>query len=248
MAGGVCFSLAVSHVARAQGEDSEAAVAELRETIAKIVDVKAQTSRERSEWETQRATMAELLELHARELQMLDEELAAAGRSAGGYDSERRAAEAAIDAFRAAKAQTAEVVARARKRALALAKRFPEPVARETAEDRLRLESWQPGNDPRDGLLAILGMIAKAEQFNRSVRRSHEEREGRMVEVVYLGLARAYYVDSNGDAGIGEPGPEGWEWSPREGIAAAVRGALAQLDRKSPPQLVELPVRIAGEK
>jgi len=222
-------------------------VVELRATIGKIVDVKAQTAAERVAWEARKTEMGELLELYRREMAMLDEELTAAGESAGGYDEAKRGAEEAIGALRRVRALAGEVVARSKPRALALAARFPAPLADEVTAERVKLESWRAGDEPRDGLQAILGMVAKAEQFNRRIRRSREVRDGQEVDVIYLGLARAFYLGRNGAAGIGEPGAEGWTWTANKVVAGEVRKALAQLDKKRPPQLVELPVKIVEE-
>ncbi|WP_193213853.1 DUF3450 family protein [Luteolibacter marinus] len=222
----------------------DAAVVELRETISKVVDVKSQTSAERLDWEARKAEMNELLGLHRRELQLLDEELSKAGQSAGGYDEQKQAAEAEIALLKQARRASREAVARNQPRMLALAKRFPAPLAGDTEIERIMLEAWKPGDEPRDGLQAILGMIAKAEQFNRRITRAKEERDGREVEVLYLGLAGAYYADRSGNAGTGEPAEEGWVWASRPELNGEVLNAFDQLDKKRPPALVELPVKI----
>lgn len=229
-------------------EEVDGDVVALRETIGKIVDVKARMAEERTAWESRKSEMAELLELYRREMAMLDEELQAAGESAGSYEESRRGAEEAIASLRRVRALAGEVLERSKPRALALAARFPAPLRQEVKVDRLKLESWEAGAEPRDGLQAILGMVAKAEQFNRRIRRSSEVRDGQQVEVIYLGLARAYYLGRNGEAGTGEPGTEGWTWRADKAIAGEVRKALAQLDQKRPPELVELPVRIEQEE
>lgn len=228
----------------AQESQPDAAVVELRETIARIVDTRALESKERQDWEARKNSMATLLDLHRRELELLDEELEKAGQSAGGYDGKKREAEAEIAALREARRTAAEAVARNRPRALALAKRFPAPLADETETERVALEDWKPGGEPRDGLQAILGLVSKAEQFNRRITRSREERDGREAEVLYLGLAAAYYADRSGNAGTGMPGPDGWVWTARHDLHGEIVKAFDQLDRKRPPQLVELPVKL----
>lgn len=234
--------------ARGQETAVDGDVVALRETISKIVDVKAQAAAERMGWEARKTEMTELLALYGQEMAMLDEELALAGASAGGYDEAKKRAEGEIAALRRVRALAGEVVARSKPRALALAARFPVPLASEIEVERVKLETWQAGDEPREGLQAILGMVSKAEQFNRRIRRNREVRDGQEVEVIYLGLARAYYVGRNGDAGVGEPGPDGWNWTTDKAIAGEVRKALAQLDKKRPPELVELPVKIVDEE
>src|SRR5690606_15400280 len=132
----------------AQESQPDAAVVELRETIARIVDTRALESKERQDWEARKNSMATLLDLHRSELELLDEELEKAGQSAGGYDGKKREAEAEIAALREARRTAAEAVARNRPRALALAKRFPAPLADETETERVTLEDWKPGGEP----------------------------------------------------------------------------------------------------
>ncbi|GAA5480905.1 hypothetical protein Hsar01_00109 [Haloferula sargassicola] len=219
-------------------------IVELRETIAQIVDVKSQVSAERSGWETRKAEMNELLGLHRRELELLNEELEKSGTSTGDYDARKTEAEQEIAKLKAARRTAGEAVARNRERALALAAMFPKPLAKEAEVERLALEGWKPGDEPRDGLQAILGLVTKAEQFNRRVNRASEVRDGREVEVLYLGLARAYYADRSGNAGIGVPAEGGWKWEGRPELAGEIVKAFDELDRKRPPELVELPVKI----
>jgi len=229
-------------------EVDEAAVVELRAVISEVVDTRALASEEASEWRARQAEMAALLELHRRELGLLGEELGKAGQAAGGYDESKREAEARIAELKEARAAAAETVAAQRERALAIAARFPAPLAEEVAGDRERLAAWRAGDDPREGLQAILAMVTAAEQFNRRITRRREARDGREVEVIYLGLARAFFAGPAGIAGIGVPGAEGWSWSSRPEIHGEVDKALAELDRRRPPELVRVPVEIEREE
>ena len=63
----VCVAMLIPLSAR--GDD--AAVVSLREVISAIVDVKAQASKERRDWEGRKEEMAELLNVHRRELVLL---------------------------------------------------------------------------------------------------------------------------------------------------------------------------------
>jgi hypothetical protein len=246
------MSLLVAHwaasAAPAAAEDSDAAVVELRETISKIVDVETTRSREAADWRARRESMNELLGLHRKEIALLDEELERAGRSAAGHDSRREELETEIAAFKEVRREVRAAVERLRPRALAIAARFPETLAEEVEGDLYRLEDWTPDDDPREAVRAILEVIGAAEQFNRRITRETEIRGGREVEVIYLGLARAYYADRSGHAGVGVPGGDGMVWTPRPEIAAEVVKALDQLDRKRPPELVAWPLKIDGKE
>ena len=102
-------------------------------------------------------------------------------------------------------------------------------------------------DEPMSGLDPI-GRKEIRDLILRLRRRNREVRDGQEVEVLYLGLARAYYLDRKGNAGVGVPAAAGWQWTEDKSIAGEVEKALAELDMKRPPELVELPVRILGEE
>lgn len=224
----------------------DAAVIELREVISKIVETEALRTKEAADWEERKASMAELLGLHRRELALLGEELEKSGGSAEGFAARKDEKLGEIERLKAAREAVREAVSRSRPRMLALAGRFPQVLAEEVGADRQVLEDWRAEDEPRPALQAILAMVGAAEQFNRRITRAIEIRDGREVEVLYLGLARGYYADRRGHAGVGVPGPDGWRWEARKDLSGAVVSALDQLDRKRPPELVELPVAIDG--
>lgn len=230
--------------AAAQESAPDAAVVALRETISGIVEVDTRRSKERADWKARKASMNELLELQRRELGLLEEELDKAGGSADEFAARKEETEASIARFREARRAVRAAAARVKPRVTGLAERFPEPLLEEVEGDLATLQGWSESDEPREALQAVLGIVAAAEQFNRRITREVEVRESREVEVLYLGLARAYYADRNGRAGVGVPGPDGWEWTARPELADPVNNALDQLDRKRPPELVELPVEI----
>jgi hypothetical protein len=238
------IAVALGGPALAQDSRPDARIIELRETISKIVDTQALESKERSDWENRKAEMAALLDLHRREIALLDEELELAGQSAGGHDDSKVEAEAELERLRATRRAASEAVARNVPRAIALARRFPTPLIQETELERTTLTNWKPADDPREALQAILGLVAKAEQFNRRIGRSREVIDNREVEVLYLGLTRAFYADRGGNAGIGEPAASGWSWTPRPAIHSEVQKAFATLDKRRPPEHVDLPLQI----
>ncbi len=219
------------------------AVVELRETISKIVDVQTQESKERLDWEARKGEMEALLDLHQRELKLLMEELSAAGQSAPGHVETTDTLTSEIQSLKAARRLTSEAVARNTPRALALAKRFPAPLLKEAEPEIASLRAWKPADEPREAFQAILSLLAKAHQFNRRFTRHFEVREGREVEVLYLGLARAYYA-GNDSAGIGQPGPEGWTWQAHPELRSELLAAFDILDKKRPPAMVTVPLKI----
>lgn len=231
----------------AQETVPDAAVVELRATIGKIVDTQALRSKELSDWEARKGEMSELLGLQQRELALLTDELDKAGSSAGGYDEQKRAAESELEDLKEARRFVREAVARTKPRLLGILNRLPVPLLREIENERLMLEAWTPDDEARDGLQAMLGIVTKAETFNRRITRVEEVRDGREAEVLYLGLACAYYMDRSGNAGFGIPSADGWNWTAQPELRAELKKAFDQLDRKRPPEVVDLPVQILEE-
>lgn len=225
-------------------EPEDAAVIELRETISKIVDVQTTESEERLDWKARKDEFAAVLDLHARELKLLDEELNQAGQSAPSHAEATEEIKTEIASLKQARSLTTEAVSRNLPRVTSLAKRFPEPLLKEAEIEIATLNAWKPTDEPRDALRSILALLAKAEQFNRRFTRSTEIRDGREVEVLYLGLAQAFYMDRKDQAGIGQPGADGWEWKSNPEIRSELIKALETLDKKRPPTMVTLPLEI----
>ena len=222
----------------------DAAVIELRETISKIVDTQTLESKERADWKARKAEMQNLLELHQKELTLLDEELGKAGTSAPGHANSSDSIKSQIEALKVSRRATVEAVARNVPRTIALAKLFPTPLKKEAEPELAALNSWKPSDEPREALQSIIALLTKANQFNRRFTRTTEVRDNREVQVLYLGLARAFYTDTQGNAGIGQPGTDGWTWKSRPEIHSQLTAALDTLEKKQAPAMVELPLQI----
>ncbi len=71
----------------------------------------------------------------------------------------------------------------------------------------------------------------------------------RHVDVLYVGLARAFAVSPANDwAAVGTPTDTGWVWSPSAEDAGAVRRAIDVLNRRTTAQLVALPLHVVTEE
>lgn len=228
-----------------EAEDEKAAnLAELRATITAIVEAQTLASRETHDWQARKAIMGELLDIHRREIELLTEELNASGQSAPGHSEAVTQAKDDIAALRETRATLTAAVERARPRVIALAIRFPAPLAAEITSELATLENWTTGDEPRDALQSLLAILSKANQFNRRITRALEVVNDREAEVLYLGLASAFYADRSGNAGIGTPAASGWKWQADPSINRQVLRAFEILDQKRPPARVELPLHI----
>jgi len=90
-------------------------------------------------------------------------------------------------------------------------------------------------------------------QIEAMQNRFHATRESleidgsrRQVDVLYVGLARAFAVSPADDwAAIGTPTESGWSWTPGSVEPPAVRLAIDVLNRQATAQLVSLPMQVA---
>jgi len=228
----------------ASAQNSEASIAILRETISKIVDTQTLESEERLDWQARKSEITTLLELHQRELELLDEEIESAGGSAPAHGEASTGMKAEIASLKKSRRLTSEAVARNVPRVISLANRFPSPLIADAEAELATLRSWQPSDEPRETLRSILSLLAKAEQFNRRFTRTTEIRDNREVQVLYLGLAQAFYVDRKDKAGIGRPGPDGWTWKSFPEIRPELITTFETLDKKRPPTMVTMPLEI----
>jgi hypothetical protein len=65
------------------------------------------------------------------------------------------------------------------------------------------------------------------------------------VKALYIGVSLGYYVTPDGDAaGVGQPAPEGWSWTPADDLADRIARAIAILDNEDVPAYVPLPVKV----
>ena len=228
--------------ATAKAEEPD--VTALRETISKIVDTQTLESKERKDWESRKAEFAALLGLHRKEIALLDEELDKAGQSAPGHGESADTMKQEIESLKQTRRIATEAVARNVPRAIALTKRFPDPLRKDCEVEIAALTAWVAADEPREALQSILSVLTKAQQFDRRLTRATEIRDGREVDILYLGLARAFYADKKQSAGIGEPGNDGWKWTTKPEIRTELLAAFDSLDKKRPPTMVRLPLEI----
>jgi hypothetical protein len=95
-----------------------------------------------------------------------------------------------------------------------------------------------------------VGLINEVDKFNAAVTVVSQVQKNPagaevQVETVYLGLAQAFFVDKAGEyAGVGVPGPDGWQWTPKPELAGRIQKSIAMYKNAAPAAFVSLPVTI----
>jgi hypothetical protein len=99
-------------------------------------------------------------------------------------------------------------------------------------------------------LQVIVGILNELDKFNSAVNLFNEklknpQGEEVAVETLYVGLGAAYFVNQTADfAGVGAPGPTGWQWTPQPEVAATVQEAVQMYRNERTARFLQLPVTI----
>lgn len=228
--------------------------AEVQEKVRQWVRTQQLVSEEESDWQAQKQALADLGEIREREISQLDEVIAAAGARLTDAESRRAALNAEEESLRERRAELEKEIVALENSALSLLPGFPPPL-REKIEDAAgRLEAKDRNRNPlQNRYRDVLAVLVEAGSFNSRLTHDIDLREvdGRSieVEVLYLGLARAFYTDRSGRiCGTGQPGAAGWTWTLQPKLAASIRQTIDIFQKQASPEMVRLPMQLHLEK
>jgi Protein of unknown function (DUF3450) len=248
-------SLLASAPMTAQQDGGPAPTAQLLEEtrlkMGKWIETQQIITKERKDWQQGKEILLGRLELVKQEVTSLQEKIAQARSSAGETAREREEVLSQDQVLKDALNWLGAAADRLEVDVQRLLKPAPTPIQEKLA----RLIERMPKEGAKDrvtvaeryqNVIAILNELNKA---NTDITVSYEIRtlEGnRQAEVraLYVGLAVAYYVSANGEAGIGRPTADGWTWEPSKELAEPVLLALDILQGKHTPEFVPLPARL----
>ncbi|MFO0963948.1 MAG: DUF3450 family protein [Phycisphaerales bacterium] len=224
---------------------------ETRLTLSKWIETQQIISKERNDWQQARDVLLGRVDLVGKEVAALKERIAQsesaiaeAGKKRDELLQEKSKLIVVTDQLR-----TAVVAMEGRLRELA--KQLPEPVAAKVQPLMQRIPT-----DPGDTRVTVaeryqnvLGILNELNKANSEITVAYEIRTladgvSSEVQVVYVGLAQAYFLSPSGEAGIGRPSPEGWKWEPAPNAAEAIAMTLEIIQGKRTPSFVPLPVTI----
>jgi len=224
-------------------------VADARAALEKWVETKRLICKEQQDWRAEQALLGDHIDLVRRETEALKQTTEEVTSSIGEADQKLAESTAKIDELKTATAGLHERIGHLEADVLALLKRVPTPIAERVKPLSQRMP--KPDIEIKMGLAErfqnVIGILNELNKFSREITITSEVREqpdGAKAEVtvIYIGLAGAYYANAvSGLAGIGRPGPEGWVWESRNGLAQAVSDAIAIQRNERPAAYVVLP-------
>ncbi len=193
---------------------------ETTSTLKEWVETERIISRERADWEVERSTLRDLINVYKDELEQLEEIITRAEEDTTAVDARRAELTERLDDLREIQSVMREQITAEEARVRELVRYFPEPLRQELAPLINRIP--RPGRDVEMGLSQrmqnIVGILTQADNFNRSVTIETELRETESgsiaVTTMYFGLGIAYFIDGSGEhAGYGVPAADSWKWT-----------------------------------
>ena len=224
---------------------------ETRVTLNKWIETQQIISKERNDWQQGKEILQGRIELVGKEVGILKDRIKQSEAAVEESNKKRDELVAENDALKASGTQLGEAVTLMEGQLRKLMKQMPEPVATKLTPLIQRIPA-DPSNtrvtvaERFQNVLAVLSELNKANSelaISYEIRKFADGSSGE-VQVIYLGLAQAYYISPRGDAGIGRPGEDGWTWTPAPEAASAILSTLEIIQGKESPAFVPLPITI----
>ena len=181
---------------------AEAPVAETRSTLEKWVETRQLISKTRSDWQTDKETLDQTIQLYERELKSIDEQLSKVSTNSTQVDKERETALTEQRELNEALDKVNTLVVGLEKKIVQLAPSFPPPLT-EKIQSLLKRIPADPATSRSSGLERlqnVVGIINEVDKFNAAVTVVSEVQKDPsgaevQVETMYVGLGQAYFVD-----------------------------------------------------
>lgn len=128
--------------------------------------------------------------------------------------------------------------------------RLPQPLREELEVPFRRMALERKEDAWMDHAISALTVLKSVRGFHHRVTFAHQDiqLEGKelTVQVIYLGLTRAYFASLDGErVGVGTPGEDGWRWKLDSSNADEIRHAIVLAQGESSDlRLVQLPVEV----
>jgi len=224
---------------------------EMRLAMSKWIETQQIIAKERKDWQQSKEILTSRIELVRKEIATLEQKIADAKSSAEKAQQKRDELHAVNEVHKAMNAQLVERVTSMEGEIRRLHAALPEPVQAKVQPLFHRIPA-DPANtrvSAAERFQNVLGILSEVNKQNSDITLTYEVRTlpgGKRSEVqaLYIGLGQAYYVNADGDAGIGRPSAGGWKWEPSAAVSRDLVMALEILQGKHTPAFVPLPVVI----
>lgn len=233
--------------ATTNGVDRAVAIENTRTLLGKWFETQQAMARERREWLQAREVLQARIDVLKREVADYDDKMGKARQKLDDAEKARAGIFATNDALKAAATNLAVSVGQLEGRVRELHARMPEPFLPRAAQlfERMPKDPAATRVSVAERFQNVLGILNEMNKFNTEIPLAYEVRnlsDGKPAEVkaFYLGLAQAWFVSAGGEAGVGAPGEQGWQWQPASADAEKIRQAIDVLQNKGTPAFIPL--------
>lgn len=224
---------------------------ETRLKMGKWIETQQILSRETKDWQQGKEVLVGRVELMRKEVLALREKIQQAEATVAEGEKKRAERQAGKDRLDSITAGLADVVTGLEAELRTVHASLPDPVRAKIQPLYQRIPEDPKTTKIRvsERFQSVLGILGILDQAHTELSVQYEVRTlaggtPAEVRVLYVGLAQAYFVSASGEAGIGRPSADGWQWESSKTIADDVLTALDILSGKHSPAFVPLPVTI----
>ena len=224
---------------------------ETRITLGKWIETQQIISKERNDWQQAKEILRGRIELVGKEVSVLRDRIVQSEMAVKESDKKRDDLNAQNDQLKAVQAELLAAVSGMEDEIRKLAKMMPQPVSEriEPLLQRMPTESSASRVSIAERFQNVLGILNELNKANSEISVAYEIRTladgtSSEVQVIYVGLAQAYYISPRGEAGIGRPSEDGWKWAPAPEAADSILLALEIIQGKHSPSFVPVPIDI----
>ena len=224
-----------------------------RAYVEKWVQTKQLIAKRKADWRVGQENIKQSIGLLKKEIALLDKEIAQTNDIDTEADLEKKRVSLSLEDLKKSNKVVGDALWNMERKVLGIISRFPEPLKDRTTAVRtripLKIEDLR-NNSAAERMQNIIAILNEADRFNSAITmavelRKYADGNERQVQVIYLGLGQAYFVDQNNTiAGRGVPGSEGWIWSFNNGLAPKIRKIIGIYENGLPAEFVSIPVEI----
>ena len=224
---------------------------ETRLTLSKWIETQQIISKERNDWQQGKEILEGRIDLVGKEVSVLKERIAQSEAAVAESDRKKQELVAQNDRLKETTGKLDAAVAEMEARIRSLARLMPQPVAAKLQPllQRIPADGAPSRVSTAERFQNVLGILNELNRANSEITVAYEVRtladgSSSEVQVIYVGLAQAYYISPRGEAGIGRPSEDGWKWAPAPEAAGSILLALEIIQGKHSPSFVPVPVDI----
>jgi len=230
-------------------------LAETRALLEEWVRTETLVSEEAAQWKVEKRILQDIAEVARRELEGLEKGLERLRESETAGETTK---DALLERQRELQAMVERIELRLPVLEAGVLERlawFPAPLRQKTALYEKRIP--RPGDPgPKPHFLAraqnIAVILREADDFNSRITLDKPTLQvgdtgKRVYDVLYFGLAVAYFVDATGKVGgVGVPAKGGWKWTLDDRVAPLVRDAVQMREKEILAEFLNLPLQLGG--